>query len=247
MLPSITKSCRRIFTLVAFVAIITIASILAPQARAALVHVDYFEDGSELYVYYSSEFDEFYWVYYDAEGNFADAGTINPGPDGTEAPGDWNSRMRLALQQGGGGIAGPSWEQTPLGQNLTGHGGGLGPVYNPADVGGDDQGGQSPSSINFQSDWERFEEMWAGAGYPHGPGFDGNGGSMAGQVRDALKSGKKQGGGDDDDDAKPSDAGLFDDSMPGPPELVNPAWVGAFGTTQTRSFGTPTLNRSFGR
>jgi hypothetical protein len=89
--------------------------------------------------------------------------------------------------------------------------------------------------------------MWAGAGYPHGPGFDGNGGSMAGQIRDALKSGKKQGGGGDDDDAKPSDAGLFDDSMPGPPELVNPAWKRAFGTTTTRAFGTPTLNRSFSR
>jgi hypothetical protein len=47
---------------------------------------------------------------------------------------------------------------------------------------------------------------------------------MAGQIRDALRRGKKGGGDGDGDGAKPSDGGFWDDDLPGPPELVNPAW-----------------------
>jgi hypothetical protein len=72
------------------------------------------------------------------------------------------------------------------------------------------------------------EETFGGAGYPGGPSFDGYGGSMAGQVIGAIKGGKKGGGDGEGDGAKPEEYGLFDDSMPGPPELVNPAPLKSF-------------------
>ena len=86
-------------------------------------------------------------------------------------------QLRLALQHGGGGIAGPSFEQTPLGSFLTGHGEGVGPVYNPAED-GNYKGSQSASSIEFFTLQELYEEMWQGAGYPGGFSIDGNGGSL---------------------------------------------------------------------
>jgi hypothetical protein len=180
-------------------------------------------DGDETYYVVEFRGNWFLVVKYEDETYFwyAIPESDNPSPDdGTTTPGDWDSRLALLKQAGGGGLAGPALEQTPLGKLLTGKGKGIGPLHNPS---GDSPSGQSPSSIGFANSHQEYEEFWAGAGYPLGPGFDGNGGSIGGQIKEGLKHGKKKGSGGNND-SKPSDGGLWDDAMPGPPELVNPAW-----------------------
>ncbi|MCI0358054.1 MAG: hypothetical protein L0211_06205 [Planctomycetaceae bacterium] len=215
---------RRMVAQVACGAMLALTLAAAPQHAMAEtpIYQASFDDGTFLNVYYDADFDQFYWEHFDSDGNTLEVGFINPSPDGPdEAPGDFGSRLALLKQKGGGGLSGPAVEQTPLGTLLTSKGKGIGPLHNPS---GDSPGGQSPSSIEFASPQKEFEEFWAGAGYPLGPGFDGNGGSLGGQIKDGLKHGKKKGGGGDGGDSKPSDGGLWDDAMPGPPELVNPAW-----------------------
>ncbi len=215
---------RRLFAHVVCGAILALTLASVPQHAAAAetpIYQASFDDGTFLNVYYDADFDQFYWEHFDSDGNTLEVGFINPSPDGPdEAPGDFGSRLALLKQKGGGGLSGPAVEQTPLGTLLTGKGKGIGPLHNPA---GDSPSGQSPSSIEFANPHQEFEEFWAGAGYPTAPGFDGNGGSIGGQIKEGLKHGKKTGSGGDDD-SKPSDGGLWDDAMPGPPELVNPAW-----------------------
>jgi hypothetical protein len=166
-----------------------------------------------------------YWIEAYYKDGTADAWPLgNPSPDDPSSGGKGDQDMLLDLlkQKGGGGIAGPTLDQTPLGAKLTGAGKGLGPVHNP---GADDApAGQSPSSITLQDPNKIFEEAFEGAGYPTGPGFDGNGGAMGGQIADAIRRGKKGGQGGGDNNENPANHGFYDDSMPGPPELVNPAW-----------------------
>ncbi|MEQ8788285.1 MAG: hypothetical protein RIC55_18395 [Pirellulaceae bacterium] len=145
----------------------------------------------------------------------------NPGPD-SPAPqkGDFGMRVDLA-KQAGGGMAGPSWQETPLGAILEGAGKAIGPYYNPADD--DGEGGVSPSNgISFKTPQDLAEEAFAGAGGFGGVNLDGNGGSLGGQLGALIRRGKK--GNDHGDDDKPQGGNFFDESMPGPPELVNPAW-----------------------
>jgi hypothetical protein len=165
------------------------------------------------------------WVEVYYKDGTADAWPLdNPNPDDPSSGGGGDLDMALALlkQNGGNGLGEQALEDTPLGEHLTGSGQGLAPVHNPSDE--DGPHAQSTSSIKFENPAGAYEEMFEGAGYPTAPGFDGNGGSMGGQIADALRRGKKSGSGGDGGNENPNNHGFYDDSMPGPPELVNPAW-----------------------
>jgi hypothetical protein len=217
---------RRLLAHAACGAILALTLIAAPRPAAGgggeVVHAEMDDEGGILVVFYSADEDLYWYTYFSANGDSEseEIGNINPNPeDGTTTPGDWDSRLALLKQHGGNGMSGPALEETPLGMHLAGKGKGIGPLHNPSNE--DAPGGQSPSNSSWWSDKDAFEQMMEGAGYPHGPGFDGNGGPMGGQIRDALKRGKKGGGGDSG--MKRSDGGFWDENMPGPPELVNPA------------------------
>ena len=144
----------------------------------------------------------------------------NPNPDsGTTSPGDNEMRMSLLKQAGGLGYLEPSWQKTPLGAALADKG--PGHYHNPSDD--EDYGGVSPSKIEFFDPRDVYEEMMTG-GVSSGVNLDGNGGSLGGQLEDAIRRGTKGDNDDNDDGARPSDGGFWGDDLPGPPELVNPAW-----------------------
>lgn len=101
----------------------------------------------------------------------------------------------------------PAFSQTPIGKLLVARGTWLDARHNPAETG-------------------LTEDMGGGGG----GGFNPSNGSPIDQVRKQANKGNKNGAeGDDGDDLKPGDAGLFDDDMPGPPELINPNPVGRGG------------------
>lgn len=146
---------------------------------------------------------------------------INPDPtNGTTTPGDESTWGQLAKQKGGHGYLIPVWQDTPLGQFVGDKG--PGNYYHPSDEDGG-SGGLSPSKSSFFNPTDFAEEMYAGGGVAGGNGFDPNGGSVGSQLKGAIRRGNNGDDGDGDSGGQPSDGGLWDDDMPGPPELVNPA------------------------
>jgi hypothetical protein len=178
--------------------------------------VDYGEDDGDWVEFWKDDQDQT-WVFVVEHYKYTTIITPydDPAPDDSEERGDLTSTIALLKQRGGALVMGPAFSDSPLGKRLTQAGKGLIPVYNPSDVGFQDDGG-------------------VGSG---GGGFDPGGGSIEEQLKKHAKHGNGNGGkGDDGGDLKPSDAGLFDDDMPGPPPLVNPNPV--LGTTRCCTHAT---------
>ena len=164
-----------------------------------LVTIDYAEKDGDWVEFYIDEQDR-EWVIIVKNYKIDDVITpSDPGPDDTDhVRGDFSSMIALLKRRGGPLVMDTAFADTPLGRRLTRDGKGLVPVYNPSDSGFDP--GDGP-----------------------GGGFDPGAGSPQDQLKRHLKHGTDDGGkGDDGSDLKPGDVGLFDDTMPGPPPLVNP-------------------------
>jgi hypothetical protein len=179
------------------------------SGKSDLVFVDYGENEGNWTEWWVDEEDRT-WVLIYKNYEIVDVVVpegINPGPDGDEgAPGDLGTLIQLLKQHGGRMALAPAFAKTPLGKRLTEQGKGIVPVHNPADLG--------------------FEDSY-GEGYGSGGGFNPGGGTPQEQVKRKHAHGKGNGGkGDDGSDLKATDVGLFDDDMPGPPDLVNPNPVG---------------------
>lgn len=206
--------------IVAFALMLTLISSRA--AQAALEYYATVEDskGTKYDIYIDN--DKGVTAFFGDNGEvfiFYDDGNPNP-VDGTTAPGDYDSMEDLLKQQGGTGYLQTSWEDTFLGGYLSDYG--AGPYHNPAD--GDDSGGLSPhGGTAFKTPEELAEEAFAGGGVDSTTRFDGNGGSVGGQLEDAIRTGGRGDDGNSDDDVKPSVGGFWGEDMPGPPELVNPS------------------------
>ena len=149
----------------------------------------------------------------------------NPNPDDSSSgpKGDFQSRIDLAKQHGGGNWTGERefWD-SPVGQRLTSQGKGPGPVINP----GDDNAGGGPG--NPSRGKEKLGEpilidKTGGLGAGGEGGFQFNAGSPADQLNKpgGPPGGNQGGGGSDDDDDKgghkPPPGSNF-----GPAELVDP-------------------------
>lgn len=180
---------------------------IAPAA-AGLVGVDYAEkDGTWVEEWVDKDGYHAWFFYVDyklVEVEWAPPGNPTPDDAGRD-PGDLKTKIALAKQHGARieKIATP-FGKSPLGRQRLAHGEGLEPVYNPGDTGFEAEGVD-------------------GIGGGSGGGIDANGGSPVDQLKRHAKHGTNDGGnGDDGSDLKPGDVGLFDDDMPGPPELVNP-------------------------
>lgn len=182
----VVSAGRRFLTHVVCGALFVLTMTAAPQhaeAEATVVHSYIFEDGSWIIVMYDAEHDEFGWLYYNAAGELEEGGTINPDPEnGTTTPSDFDGLLDLLLQAGGE-LAGPAFEETPLGHYLTGKGQGLGPRYNPSG----ETGGMSPGAVTFRNP----EEVAIGEVFgPGGPGgIDSEGGPAGEQVTSGVKKG----------------------------------------------------------
>ena len=186
----------------------TFVSLGGAQAALADEKTDEIYDehtGTVIEVYVNDKGDEWYWMTY-ADGEvivvtFDD--NPNPEDDGrgqTYTP----ETVQDAIQKYGGAIDPPEdkWDN-PLGVQLTQEGEGYIPVHNPSD---------------FEKGYDD------GAGFTSEMPFDPNGGDFTEQLK---KSGSGSDTSDDDDSDDPDrgEAGLFDEAMPGPPPLVNPAPV----------------------
>lgn len=169
-----------------------------------LDHVDYFDDDGDWVEFWSDgEGHSLIFVIEDGKtiGYIAD-GFDNPNPEeGSGSERNWDNLEDILKKHGGGLQRLTNLAGTPLGHALLRSGGLIDPYHNPGDVGYEDGGGFGGS----------------------GGGFTPGNGSPTEQLkRQAKNGGKSKGDGDDGDDLKPGEAGLFDDDMPGPPELVNP-------------------------
>ncbi|MBI2253877.1 MAG: hypothetical protein HYU58_04590 [Proteobacteria bacterium] len=169
-----------------------------------LDHVDYFDDDGDWVEFWSDgEGRSMIFVIEDGEtiGFIAD-GFDNPNPEeGSGSERNWDNLQDILKKHGGGLRRLTNLAGTPLGHTLLRNGNLIDPYHNPGDVGYEDGGG-------------------FGGG---GGGFTPGNGSPTEQLkRRAKNGGKSKGDGDDGDDLKPGEVGLFDDDMPGPPELVNP-------------------------
>ncbi len=187
-------------------------SLGGPQAALADEKTDEVYDehsGIVIEIYVNDKGQEWYWMTY-ADGEvivvtFDD----NPNPDDDGRGNVYTPEsVRDAIRKFGGAIDPPQdkWDN-PLGVQLTQQGEGYIPAHNPSD---------------FEKGYDD------GTGFTGDMPFDPNGGDFTQQL-------KKNGGGsetsddDDSDDPDRGEAGLFDEAMPGPPPLVNPAPVTAIG------------------
>jgi hypothetical protein len=185
-------------------ALVVAAPICATPAVAGLVSVDYAEkDGTWVEEWVDKDGYHAWFFYVDykmVEVEWAPPGNPTPDDAGRD-PGDLKTKIALAKKRGARieKIETP-FGKSPVGRERLANGEGLEPVYNPPETG--------------------FEGEGDGIG---GGGFDPGGGSLQEQLKKRAKHGSGNGGkGDDGSDLKPGDVGLFDDSMPGPPPLVNP-------------------------
>jgi hypothetical protein len=192
-------------------ALVVAAPICATPAVAGLVSVDYAEkDGTWVEEWVDKDGYRAWFLYVDyklVEVDWAPPGNPTPDDAGRD-PGDLKTKIALAKQRGARieKIETP-FGKSPVGRQRLARGEGLVPAYNPPDTG--------------------FED---GDGVAGGSGFDPGAGSLEEQLKKRAKHGNGDGGkGDDGSDLKPGDVGLFDDSMPGPPPLVNPNPVVAYG------------------
>jgi len=185
--------------------VIAMATLHPAIADWHLDNVDYFDDEGDWVEFWSDgEGHTLIFVIEDGEtiGYIAD-GFDNPNPvDGSGSQEDWANLTDLLKKHGAPLERLTNLAGTPLGHALLRSGGLIDPYHNPADVGYEDSGGFSAGT---------------------GGGFTPGNGSPTDQLKRHLgKGNKSKGDGDDGDDLKPGAAGLFDDEMPGPPEIVNP-------------------------
>ena len=191
----------------AFLGAITLSGLQTSPASADkksgtmdLVTIDYAEKDGDWVEFYIDEKDR-EWIIIVKDYKIDDVITPkgDPGPDDTDHErGSLSTLIAVLKQRGGPLVMDIAFADTPLGRLLTREAKGLVPVYNPSDSGFDP--GDGP-----------------------GGGFDPGAGSPQDQLKRHLKHGSSDGGkGDDGSDLKPGDVGLFDDTMPGPPPLVNP-------------------------
>ena len=184
---------------------LSIATSRPAEAGWHLDNVDYFDDEGDWVEFWSDdEGHRLIFVIEDGETiHYIADGFDNPNPEeGSGSEEDFDHLQDILKKHGGGlqrltNIAG-----TPLGRALLRSGALIDPYHNPGDAGYEDGGG---------------------FGNGGGGGFTPGNGSPTEQLkRHAKNGGKSKGDGDDGDDLKPGEVGLFDDDMPGPPELVNP-------------------------
>lgn len=173
-----------------------------------LDNVDYFDDDGDWVEFWSDdEGHRLIFVIEDGETiHYIADGFDNPNPEeGSGSEEDFDHLQDILKKHGGGlqrltNIAG-----TPLGHALLRSGGLIDPYHNPADVGYEDAGGY---------------------GNGGGGGITPGEGSPTEQLKRKLGKGHEDGD-DDDDKDDTTTVGLFDDDMPGPPEIVNPNPVSA--------------------
>jgi hypothetical protein len=187
---------------------LSIAASRPAEAGWHLDNVDYFDDEGDWVEFWSDdEGHRLIFVIEDGETiHYIADGFDNPNPeDGSGSDEDLDHLQDVLKKHGGGlqrltNIAG-----TPLGHALLRSGGLIDPYHNPGDAG--------------------YEDV-AGGGNGGGGITPGNG-SPTEQIKRKLGKGHEDGDDDDDSDAHTTNVGLFDDDMPGPPEIVNPQPVSA--------------------
>lgn len=189
----------------------SIAILHPAQADWHLDNVDYFDDDGDWVEFWSDdEGHRLIFVIEDGETiHYIADGFDNPNPDeGSGSQEDFDNLTDILKKHGAGLRRLTNLAGTPLGHTLLRSGGLIDPYHNPADVGYEDGGGFSNGT---------------------GGGFTPGNGSPTDQLKRHLgKGNKSKGNGDDGDDLKPGAAGLFDDDMPGPPEIVNPSPASVF-------------------
>jgi hypothetical protein len=200
---------RKSILLLAGAAALALSLTFQQPARADygwhVTHVDYFDDeGDWVEFWEDGEGRRLIFVIEDGETiAFIADGFDNPNPvDGSGSNEDMDHLIDLAKKRGAKLERITNLAGTPLGHQLLRGGHLIDPVHNPSDVGYEDGGGFGGGS---------------------GGGFTPGNGSPTEQLKkNARKGNKSTGDGEDGDDINPTEVGLFDDNMPGPPELVNP-------------------------
>lgn len=199
---------RRSLLLLAGAAALALTLSLQTPARAEyvwhLTNVDYFDDeGDWVEFWEDGEGHRLIFVIEDGETiAFIADGFDNPNPlEGSGSDEDTDHLIDLAKKRGARIERITNLAGTPLGHRLLQGGHLIDPVHNPGDAGFEEDGGYGNG----------------------GGGFTPGHGSPTEQLKkNARKGNKSTGDGEDGDDLKPGEVGLFDDNMPGPPELVNP-------------------------
>ena len=191
--------------LVASATALALSMVLLNPAKADwhLDNVDYFDDDGDWVEFWSDdEGHRLIFVIEDGETiHYIAVGFDNPNPEeGSGSEENWDHLADLLKKYGAGLERMTNLAGTPLGHVLLRNGNLIDPYHNPSDVGYEDTGG-----------------------FGGGGGFTPGNGSPTEQLkRQVKKGGKSKGDGEDGDDLKSGDVGLFDDDMPGPPEIVNP-------------------------
>ena len=181
----------------------------ATQAHAAEWQDEWHDnDGSYIEIWKNDDGSLFIWGH-DADGEqWSYTVDDNPNPydeSTTSGPTSVQDIIDLIKKAHGEGLQMDAdfWGNV-LGKGMTDRGDGLIPVYNPADRTYDDGTG-------------------GGTGFdPNGGGFGdqlGHGGTPGGQSSGGAVKGEHE---DDDFGTETPKTGLFEDEMPGPPELINP-------------------------
>lgn len=207
---------------------LSIATSRPAEAGWHLDNVDYFDDEGDWVEFWSDDEGHILiFVIEDGETiHYIADGFDNPNPEDGSGSEENLDHLQDILKKHGGGlqrltnIAG-----TPLGHALLRSGGLIDPYHNPGDIGFEDGGG---------------------FGGGRGGGITPGNGSPTEQLKRRLGKGHEDGD-DDDDDGDKTIVGLFDDDMPGPPEIVNPNpaaannWEreGGNGAGGARSGGSP--------
>lgn len=193
--------------LAALIAVWLWPSLAAPALADVGTREHWIDYGEEEGDWIEVAIDDWGWAYvivvedYEVVEVLADKlGADNPNP--LEGSGTSLNRDQLedALRRKGARLATvEEFANTPLGRLLISRGATLETLHNPAEVG-------------------LIDSILGGGG----GGFNPTEGSVKDQLRKSANSQGNGGEGDDGDDLKPGEAGLFDDEMPGPPELINP-------------------------
>ena len=148
---------------------------------------------------------------------------VNPNPeDGTDIA-DLQQELDKLKRHGAREAAlAESFWTSPIGRRLTEHGVGPGRVTDPDDD--DKVAYKGAADIRKALKEQHIEEAGTGRGTR---GFAHNAGSLASQVRDRLRRGGAKKDDEDEDGARPQ-PDLGGEELPGPADLVNPAWFVTF-------------------
>lgn len=173
------------------------------------------DDGTMVEFYKNDDGSLFVWITTadGEESSYTFDDNPNPNDDSpSTGPMTKEAIIELIKKYGGEGLqAEQDFWGNSLGKSLTEQGGGLIPVHNPSDLG-------------------KVYEDGVGGGVG---GFDPNGGGFIDQLRNNDAPGGQASGGqekgehsEDDFGTETPKTGMFEDDMPGPPELINPNPVG---------------------